>query len=73
MTVQQLKVSDELIEEITQDEAKVVENCEKVILVEPQDEIENESMRSEPPKDKTQEIPATLSGAPIPATAVVAC
>ena len=50
----------------------MVENGEKVILVEPQDEIGNESMRSEPSKDKTEEVHARLSGAPTPATVVVA-
>ena len=47
----------------------MVEKDEKVLVVEPKDEIGNESMTSEPPKDKTEEVCATSSSASTPAKA----
>ena len=44
MAVQQLKVYDEVIEEVTKGYSKVVENDDKVLVAEPKDEIGIESI-----------------------------
>ena len=66
VAVQQLKVYDEVIEEVTKGYSKVVENDDKVLVAEPKDEIGIESITSEPHEVMTEEVCEKLSSAPTP-------